>query len=284
MEGKEYRDNLAEKLHEIRNSDPENVEKAHTKAEGYLEAEKEKPEYETAEDKHRREAMETMPFNMATFEQYVGMKQYTSEELAQILAGDKEPSESLIEVVSEGLEAIKHIKDSGFIFNTRNLQYANEEFLEEPFSRHTSLFSRRYPDEPNYKENMIKNEFVFDFFAEDIKKIQKLLIQLEQKKGKLNIHKGMAFDLFASISDCPCGDGDCYRLSLSERVRQPELALKLAGELGNRRKKFFEDHKGEVEKFKEERDTSEKAMWERSQKLYKEKTEKANLEKFDPAI
>jgi hypothetical protein len=48
MEGKEYRDSLAEKLKEIRNSDPENTEKAHTKAEGYLDATQETTEYKLA--------------------------------------------------------------------------------------------------------------------------------------------------------------------------------------------------------------------------------------------
>jgi hypothetical protein len=47
----EYRDELADKLKEIRNSDPENPEFAKAKAEGYLDAKKETREYEESRDR-----------------------------------------------------------------------------------------------------------------------------------------------------------------------------------------------------------------------------------------
>lgn len=50
----EYRDELADKLKDIRNSDPENPEIAKAKAEGYLEAKKETEEYHIQKDKHQQ--------------------------------------------------------------------------------------------------------------------------------------------------------------------------------------------------------------------------------------
>jgi len=50
-----YRDELAEKLKEIRNSDEENPEVARAKAKGYLDAKKETPEYEEEKEAHTEE-------------------------------------------------------------------------------------------------------------------------------------------------------------------------------------------------------------------------------------
>ena len=55
-EPQQYRDELADKLKEIRNSDPENLEIAKAKAEGYLEASKQSDEYKEAEKDQRRHA------------------------------------------------------------------------------------------------------------------------------------------------------------------------------------------------------------------------------------
>ncbi len=51
----EYRNELADKLREIRNSDEENPEKARAKAEGYLEAKKETHDYQIADEIHQRD-------------------------------------------------------------------------------------------------------------------------------------------------------------------------------------------------------------------------------------
>jgi hypothetical protein len=51
----EYRDDLANKLKEIRNSDQENSEVAKVRAEGYLEAKSETSEYRDAQEKHKEE-------------------------------------------------------------------------------------------------------------------------------------------------------------------------------------------------------------------------------------
>jgi hypothetical protein len=48
----EYRDELADKLKEIRNSDAENPEIAKAKAQGYLDAKQETEEYKTAKESH----------------------------------------------------------------------------------------------------------------------------------------------------------------------------------------------------------------------------------------
>jgi len=55
----EYRDELAEKLKEIRNSDEKNRGESTAKAEGYLEAKRETPEYQKAKEGHKKDiAME----------------------------------------------------------------------------------------------------------------------------------------------------------------------------------------------------------------------------------
>ena len=50
----EYRDELANKLKDIRNSDPENPEIAKAKAQGYLDAKRETEEYTESKDKHQQ--------------------------------------------------------------------------------------------------------------------------------------------------------------------------------------------------------------------------------------
>ncbi len=50
-----YRDELSDKLQEIRQSDPENPEKARAKAQGYLEAQQETEEYQGARKKHLKD-------------------------------------------------------------------------------------------------------------------------------------------------------------------------------------------------------------------------------------
>lgn len=59
-ESKEYRDNLAEKVKDIINSDSENPEAAKAKASGYLEAEKGSDEYKLAKETHLKKVEDTI--------------------------------------------------------------------------------------------------------------------------------------------------------------------------------------------------------------------------------
>jgi hypothetical protein len=52
---KEYRDELAEKIKDIRSADPENPENSRVKAQGYLDAKKESQEYQKADEIHQRD-------------------------------------------------------------------------------------------------------------------------------------------------------------------------------------------------------------------------------------
>ncbi len=57
----EYRDELANKLKEIRNSEPENPESAKAKAQGYLDAKKETRDYQEVEKSHKENILENSP-------------------------------------------------------------------------------------------------------------------------------------------------------------------------------------------------------------------------------
>lgn len=291
----EYRDELAHKLKDIRNSDSENVAKTHAKAEGFLESQQETDEYKKAEIKHREEAMENMPFNMATFEQYIGMKEYTPEELAKVLAGDKEPSEELLQIASEGLDAIKQIKDNGFILENRFLvdwvvPVYNLD-LHDIFSGiSTYLISFDEADKEREKK-YIRNDLIFSYFKEYVEKIQKLLSKLpKDERGKVDISKGLGYDLFATISDCPCNDSDCGRIFLDEKVNY-KLLSKFKEERIKRWNQFFKDHKAEIEALKageerKEREEEEGRELEakKNREIAREEKKKKDLEKFDPQI
>ncbi len=63
-----YRDNLSKKLQEIRQSDPKDINGAHAKAQGYLEAQQETKEYKEARSEHLNEVAKKMENKINTKE------------------------------------------------------------------------------------------------------------------------------------------------------------------------------------------------------------------------
>jgi hypothetical protein len=174
----EYRDELAGKLKGIRNSDPENVEKAHAKAGGYLDAEKEKTEYEKAEELHRKEAIENMPFNMATFEQYVDIKKFTVDELVELISSGydrnkQQSKEELKNIVQDALVAIEHIKENGLILRSSELKF----HINTASIRFIYLSESNGYYHNNYKSGKSDPELVFLYskFKDDLNKIKMLI-------------------------------------------------------------------------------------------------------------
>ncbi len=88
----EYRDTLADKLTEIRNSDTENPEIAKAKAQGYLDAKKEDPVYHDSAKEHKKE---------------INKKEIQKKHLIEIIAPEKEERFSKIKEVFPDAEFLK---------------------------------------------------------------------------------------------------------------------------------------------------------------------------------
>lgn len=101
----EYRDDLADKLKEIRNSDPENPELAKAKAEGYLQGRKED------KFKHHKIGYPLTAYKEARKEKMVK----TGEDM------NKKRSEEAVQILSRDLEQIRKNELLGDIFENVNI-------------------------------------------------------------------------------------------------------------------------------------------------------------------
>lgn len=104
-ESNQYRDELADKLKEIRNSDPENPEIAKAKAGGYLEASKQSEEHKRAEEDYR-----------------------TSMEHQREIEKRKQELIQGLEEQNEKLNNLKNDPVIGFIFEGREIGIVNPKY------------------------------------------------------------------------------------------------------------------------------------------------------------
>ncbi len=107
----EYRDELAKKLKEIRNSEPENPEIARAKAQGYLEARKETGKYKKTQKSYKLHKADTL--NQAEF--LVAVKEYEHRQ------------ESKLQELNSKLDELKINPVIGFIFKDASIEAENWE-------------------------------------------------------------------------------------------------------------------------------------------------------------
>ena len=114
----EYRDELAEKLKEIRNSDPKNPEAARTKAQGYLDAKKETEKYILEKDKHQTEVKEEIADKEKIKEMERQFSLKAEERLPMFMDYLRSKNENLPESVAlEGLKAVDEAYGNGLMFS-----------------------------------------------------------------------------------------------------------------------------------------------------------------------
>ena len=114
----EYRDDLAEKLKEIRNSDPENPEIAKAEARGYLDAKQETEKYISEKDKHQAEVKEEIAHKEKIKEMERQFSLKAEERLPMFMDYLRSKNENLSESVAlEGLKAIDEAYENGLMFS-----------------------------------------------------------------------------------------------------------------------------------------------------------------------
>lgn len=165
-----YRDDLAGKLNEIRNSNPENKDAARAKASGYLDAKKETEEYKSARKKHH----EDIEKNILSKEEERVSSMPAEERLQYVL--DKEPKLKMRysdEQVVKFLEKVDQLVEIGVLINFSVL-YVDDAL--EYFTTHTDDFPD-FDSKAEYDESAIVSEVqkLLDDWSEyeDIEKILK---------------------------------------------------------------------------------------------------------------
>lgn len=123
----EYRDELADKLKEIRNSDPENPEVAKAKAEGYLEAKKETREYEKSKELHS-EDMKVLSF----------------------LEKNNKERERFISEVKDELEKVKKDTSLGYVFKELKLTIVEPYETDGPGGLTQKRFDLKISENPYF--------------------------------------------------------------------------------------------------------------------------------------
>jgi hypothetical protein len=157
MESRGYRDELAGKLHEIRNSDEEKPELGRAKAQGYLEAKQETNEYKNAKDIHILYERERSNLTEEEFQQRVKREELRQKldvlEIGEFREGvarvkDKDGHYYFIDQngkevfqgrrfqesgeISEGVVWVRNIGEKDYYYNSLDGEGTLNERFEEP--------------------------------------------------------------------------------------------------------------------------------------------------------
>lgn len=104
-----YRDELSHKLQEIRQSDPENPEKAKAKAQGYLESKQETKEYQKAREEHLDNIEEVKRIKEDKIERVKRINEATENEARRIEMEKETPDKEWKKTMTELLKEV--VKD-----------------------------------------------------------------------------------------------------------------------------------------------------------------------------
>ncbi len=183
----EYRDNLAKKLNEIRESDPENPEKAKGKAQGFLMASKETEKYTKSEKAHTIERVRRLPAEKRL--------PYFIEELGE--EAEKYTKEELL----KSLEAIDKAIENGIAFNHLDESYELYKYIGRIFE-----FSREYKnfelEDPDYYDL----DGAFRALKEIFLPMEKMLLDVKEKSyGGTSLLEKVVIDRITISSGDPFG-------------------------------------------------------------------------------
>lgn len=275
----EYRDDLANKLREIRNSDEENPELAKAKAEGYLEAKKESNEY--VEAKKDKQEMASFKHSLENKEKMTAEDVLTAVEA--YLEKDFDRAE-MLEKIESGMEAVDDAYSKGVVFKNT-----------------TDFFAKNVQIDPSYfgRANENPRDFVWyvyksKIFSEDVKKINSLLEVLnkidniDERKKVISSTVGNVIGAYSN-DNTPFSEYELYQLKNQEHHRGnptdkyyalDDLLKKAGEERGKRFTSFTNSHKEGFEQYLDNLKNEEEAK--RATAIEVDKKKK--LEGFDPQI
>lgn len=256
----EYRDDLAAKLREIRNSDSENSEIAKAKASGYLDSEKNKDEYIKSKKYHQK-YIENHIFENAPAEQRV------DKVLEKIR---KERTEALVsrEEILSGLKAIDNLDSIGVVLNS-------DFYLSYAFEYSDGGYMERFFGFRLGREDEYDLKAAGEKIGENAK-LAEVVMRLDPYGQSEGTHVNRII---------PCG-GDHEGSDPFTHPSSYECSCTTSGDLKERSEKlknFLEQFRKSPELIAKEQE--EKRLKE-DQKKKEDEDEKAKkgLEKFDPAI
>lgn len=256
----EYRDDLANKLKEIRNSDLENSEIAKAKAEGYLDSEKNKEEYVEARKFHHK-YVESYVLENASAEKRV------DKVLEEIKKRYKDTLVSREDILS-GLKAVDNLYKAGIVpdngfYLLKAFEYSDDGYMEKYFG-----FKLGSKDEYDLKA-------AYNKISENTK-LAEIIIGFDQYGFNEGTHVNR-------IVQCSGDHDGCDRFT---HPTSYECSSATSGGLKDRAEKlknFLEEFKKSPEQIEKDREDARLKMQAEEDERQRQIKEK-ELNKFDPSI